>query len=176
MTVKLLMRLLATGEFAHNRLSGQEIKVMEHDPAAGGSSGSDNKPASSEDRNKVSATGMFDAVPAADPPVAPPGPAPTPEPPQPSAAPALPSFQAGIPVVHEVVFPAHGVGTEGSPSILSTLRNLAADEKVRAAELPPSSFVKSELPPAKPDPENSFVKVSVECGFHPASSGPRRKT
>ena len=139
---------------------------MEHDPAAGGSSGSDNKPASPEDRSKVSATSMFDVAPAAGPPVAPPVPAPVPEPPPPSAAPAQPSFQAAeIPVVHEVVFPASGVGAEGSPSILSTLRNLAADEKVRAAELPPSSFVKSELPPPKPDPANSFVKSPASSGF-----------
>ena len=139
---------------------------MEHDPAAGGSSGSDNKPASPEDRSKVSATSMFDVVPAAGPPVAPPVPAPVPEPPQPSAPPAQPSFQAvEIPVVHEVVFPASGVGAEGSPSILSTLRNLAADEKVRAAELPPSSFVKSELPPPPPDPANTFVKSPASSGF-----------
>ena len=139
---------------------------MEHDPAAGGSSGSDNKPASPEDRSKASATSMFDVVPAAGPPVAPPVPAPVPEPPPPTAAPAQPSFQAAeIPIVHEVVFPPSGVGAEGSPSILSTLRNLAADEKVRAAELPPSSFVKSELPPPKPDPANSFVKSPASSGF-----------
>jgi hypothetical protein len=139
---------------------------MEHDPAAGGSSGSDNKPASPEDRSKVSATSMFDVVPAAGPPVAPPVPAPVPEPPAPSAAPAQPSFQAAeIPVVHEVVFPASAAGAEGSPSILSTLRNLAADEKVRAAELPPSSFVKSELPPQKPDSANTFVKSPASSGF-----------
>jgi hypothetical protein len=139
---------------------------MEHDPAAGASSGSDNKPASPEDQSKVSATGMFDVVPAAGPPVAPSVPAPVPGPPAPSAPPAQPSFQAvEIPVVHEVVFPASGVGAEGSPSILSTLRNLAADEKVRAAELPPSSFVKSELPPPKPDPANTFVKSPASAGF-----------
>jgi len=161
-TVKLLMRLLATGEFAHNRLSGQEIKVMEQDPAAGGSSGTDNKPTSPEDRSKVSATSMFDAVTATNPPVAPPVPAPVPEPPLIATS---PSVQAGIPVVHEVVFPAAGAAASDSPSILSTLRNLAADEKVRAAELPPSSFVKSELPPAKSDAENSFVKSPSSAGF-----------
>ncbi len=138
---------------------------MEHDPAADGSSASDNKLTSQKDRNKVSATSVFDAVPDANPPVALPSPATVPEPPQPSPTEAAPPLQIAMPVVHEIIFPATGVAIEGTPSILSSLRNLAADEKVRAAELPPSSLVKSELPPTKPDAGNSFVKSPASAGF-----------
>ena len=138
---------------------------MAHDPTADGSPGSDDKTLSSEDSSKVSATSMFAAVPA-PPPVAPPVPsAPLSAPPEASSA-ASPSLPPGMPIVHEVVFPPPGSeASEGSASILSALRSLAADEKVRAAELPPSAFAKNELPPAKSDSGPSFVQSPASAGF-----------
>jgi hypothetical protein len=139
---------------------------MGHDSTADGDPKSDEKPGPADDGSKVSATSMFAAIPAADAPVSPsvdfsPATA-RPESPAPKSP---PSPQPGILVVHEVVFPAPGSRPpEGNASILSTLRSLAADEKVRAAELPPSSYVRSEPPQAMPSAEASFVPPPVKPG------------
>ncbi len=152
---------------------------MGHDSTADGNPKSDEKPGPADDGGKVSATSMFAAIPATDAPVSPSvDSSPVTARPEPQAPKSPPSPQPGMPVVHEVVFPAQGSKPEGNASILSTLRSLAADEKVRAAELPPSSYVRNEprpakpgaaasfvQPPAKPGADVSFVQSPVSAGF-----------
>jgi hypothetical protein len=139
---------------------------MGHDSTADDNPKSDEKPGPTDDGSKVSATSMFAAIPAADAPAVPsvdssPVTA-RPEAPSPKSP---PSPQPGMPVVHEVVFPSPGSRpSEGSASILSTLRSLAADEKVRAAELPPASYVTNEPPPAKPNAAASSVQSQATPG------------
>lgn len=139
---------------------------MGHDSTADGNPKSDEKMGSSNDGSKVSATSMFAAIPAADAPIAPTvGSSTVLVRSEPSSV-SPPSPPPGMPVVHEVVFPSPGSGpSDGSASILSTLRSLASDEKVRAAELPPSSCVRNELPTAKPNAGTSFVQSPPSAGF-----------
>jgi hypothetical protein len=171
-TVKLRNAASLNVQVAHNRLPAQEIKLMGYDPAEDRSPGSDDKTPSAEDQSKLSATGMFAAVPA-DPPAAPATAPPViaaaasaaPVPPEPPAV-SPPASQPGMPVVHEVVFPSSTPGaSESSGSILSSLRALAADEKSRVAELPSSAFVKSEPSAPKPDASATFVQSPASAGF-----------
>jgi hypothetical protein len=136
---------------------------MGQDPAEDRASGSDDRKAAADDQGRISATSMFAAVPA-DPPAAPPV-ATSPVPPPPAPRPVDPPSSPKMPVVHQVVFPSPGALPSDNASILSTLRSLAAEEKVPAAELPPSALAKRDLPEAKPEATASFVQSPASAGF-----------